>query len=104
MEYALGPASPSSSQYSAKVEEELRNIILKRKARNEEVMDWIDVRISSCSFLLSRHTLGQVFSGLSFFHREINKYALSSIEKGCSAPLSLFFSFIFFLLRKMFPL
>ncbi|XP_044171027.1 eukaryotic translation initiation factor 4 gamma 1-like isoform X3 [Acropora millepora] len=49
IEYALGPASPSANQYSAKVEEELRNIILKRKARNEEVMDWIDENVSPSS-------------------------------------------------------
>ncbi|KAK2557679.1 Eukaryotic translation initiation factor 4 gamma 1 [Acropora cervicornis] len=36
IEYALGP----------EVEEELRNIILKRKARNEEVMDWIDANVT----------------------------------------------------------
>ncbi|XP_067048900.1 eukaryotic translation initiation factor 4 gamma 1-like isoform X2 [Acropora muricata] len=49
IEYALGPASPSANQYSAKVEEELRNIILKRKARNEEVIDWIDENVSPSS-------------------------------------------------------
>ncbi|XP_015747286.1 PREDICTED: eukaryotic translation initiation factor 4 gamma 1-like [Acropora digitifera] len=49
IEYALGPASPSANQYSATVEEELRNIILKRKARNEEVMDWIDENVSPSS-------------------------------------------------------
>ncbi|XP_068699668.1 eukaryotic translation initiation factor 4 gamma 1-like isoform X2 [Montipora foliosa] len=48
IEYALGPSPPSShitgstSAHSANVEEQLRTVILKRKARNEEVMDWID--------------------------------------------------------------
>ncbi|XP_067049719.1 eukaryotic translation initiation factor 4 gamma 1-like isoform X3 [Acropora muricata] len=42
IEYALGPCS-------ANVEEELRNIVLKRKARNEEVMDWIDENVSPSS-------------------------------------------------------
>ncbi|XP_068754257.1 eukaryotic translation initiation factor 4 gamma 1-like isoform X2 [Montipora capricornis] len=48
IEYALGPSPASShitgstSAHSANVEEQLRTVILKRKARNEEVMDWID--------------------------------------------------------------
>ncbi|XP_068754238.1 eukaryotic translation initiation factor 4 gamma 1-like isoform X2 [Montipora capricornis] len=50
IEYALGPSPPSqitgsTSAHSANVEEELRTVILKRKARNEEVMDWIDKNV-----------------------------------------------------------
>jgi len=48
MEFALGQGnSPQSSgstgQHSARIQEELRTLILKRKARNEEVFEWIDV-------------------------------------------------------------
>ena len=33
----------SATQHSARIQEELRTLILKRKARNEEVFEWIDV-------------------------------------------------------------
>ena len=50
IEFALGQVSSSqnvgsATQHSAKIQEELRNLILKRKARNEEVFEWIDVSI-----------------------------------------------------------
>ena len=32
-----------TSQRSARIQDELRTIILERKARNDEVFDWIDV-------------------------------------------------------------
>lgn len=40
----------SAIQHSARIQEELRTLILKRKARNEEVFEWIDV--SGCNLLL----------------------------------------------------
>ena len=44
IEYALGQDnSPQSGQHSARIQEELRTLILKRKARNEDVFEWIDV-------------------------------------------------------------
>ncbi|XP_027039827.1 eukaryotic translation initiation factor 4 gamma 3-like isoform X3 [Pocillopora damicornis] len=50
IEFALGQVSSSqnvgsATQHSAKIQEELRNLILKRKARNEEVFEWIDEHV-----------------------------------------------------------
>lgn len=47
IEFALSQVSSSqkvgsTTQHSAKIQEELRTLILKRKARNEEVFEWID--------------------------------------------------------------
>lgn len=47
IEYALGQDnSPQSGQHSARIQEELRTLILKRKARNEDVFEWIDKNVS----------------------------------------------------------
>ncbi|KAL9970594.1 hypothetical protein ACROYT_G022998 [Oculina patagonica] len=51
IEFALGQANSSentgsTSQHSARIQEELRTLILKRKARNEEVFEWIDKNVS----------------------------------------------------------
>ena len=53
-EFTLTTAGPkqnssSSREHSAQIQEVLRDIILKRKARNEDVFTWIDVSESGCS-------------------------------------------------------
>ena len=58
LEFTLTTAGPkqnssSSREHSAQIQEELRDIILKRKARNEDVFTWIDVSESGCSLVNS---------------------------------------------------
>ena len=58
IEFALGQSKSSlntgsSNQHSARIQEELKTLILKRKARNDEVFNWIDVSEMTQEYLLS---------------------------------------------------
>ena len=58
IEFALGQGKSSlntgsSNQHSARIQEELRTLILKRKARNDEVFNWIDVSKITFEYLLN---------------------------------------------------
>ena len=56
--------SGASNQHSTIIEEELRTLILKDKARNDDVLDWIEV-----STLTLIKYQSELFTGLSHFVR-----------------------------------